>query len=37
MTLPSHIARRAFLSATLALLAAPAFARSAKKEKKGVV
>lgn len=35
MTRPSPIARRAFLAASLALLATPAFARSAKKEKKG--
>jgi hypothetical protein len=35
MTRPSPVARRAFLTASLALLATPAFARSAKKEKKG--
>lgn len=35
MTRPSPVARRAFLTASLALLASPAFARSAKKEKKG--
>lgn len=35
MTRPSPIARRAFLTVSLALLATPAFARSAKKEKKG--
>jgi hypothetical protein len=35
MTRPSFIARRAVLTASLALLATPAFARSAKKEKKG--
>jgi hypothetical protein len=35
MTRPSPIVRRAFLTASLALLASPAFARSAKKEKKG--
>ncbi|WP_165187984.1 hypothetical protein [Caulobacter soli] len=34
MTRPAPIARRAFLTASLALLATPAFARSAKKEKK---
>jgi len=35
MTRPSPVARRAFLTASLALLATPAFARSAKTEKKG--
>ncbi|WP_132089078.1 hypothetical protein [Caulobacter sp. BK020] len=35
MSRPSAIARRAFLTASLTLLATPAFARSAKKEKKG--
>lgn len=35
MTRPSPVARRAFLTASLALLATPALARSAKKEKKG--
>jgi hypothetical protein len=35
MTRPSPVARRAFLTASLALLASPVFARSAKKEKKG--
>jgi len=35
MTHPTSIARRALLAAPLALLAAPAWARSAKKEKKG--
>ena len=35
MTRPSPVARRAFLTASLALLATPSFARSAKKEKKG--
>jgi flagellar basal body-associated protein FliL len=35
MTRPSLTSRRAFLTASLALLASPAFARSAKKEKKG--
>jgi hypothetical protein len=35
MTRPSPVARRAFLAASLALLATPALARSAKKEKKG--
>jgi hypothetical protein len=35
MTRPSPLGRRAFLTASLALLATPAFARSAKKEKKG--
>jgi hypothetical protein len=35
MIRPSPVARRAFLTASLALLATPAFARSAKKEKKG--
>ena len=35
MTRPSPVARRAFLTTSLALLASPAFARSAKKEKKG--
>jgi hypothetical protein len=35
MTRPSPVARRAFLTASLALLATPALARSAKKEKGG--
>jgi len=35
MTRPIAASRRAFLTASLALLATPAFARSAKKEKKG--
>ncbi|SFK46729.1 hypothetical protein [Caulobacter sp. UNC279MFTsu5.1] len=35
MIRPSPVARRAVLAASLALLASPAFARSAKKEKKG--
>ncbi len=35
MTRPSPLARRAFLTASLALLATPALGRSAKKEKKG--
>jgi hypothetical protein len=35
MIRPSPVARRAFLTASLALLATPALARSAKKEKKG--
>lgn len=35
MTRPSPVARRAFLTASLALLATPALARSAKKAKKG--
>ena len=35
MTIPPPIARRAFLTTSLALLASPAFASSAKKEKKG--
>jgi hypothetical protein len=35
MTRPSPVARRAFLTASLALLATPAFANSAKAEKKG--
>ncbi len=35
MTRPSLTSRRALLTASLALLATPAFARSAKKEKKG--
>lgn len=35
MTRPSLTSRRVFLAASLALLATPAFARSAKKEKKG--
>ena len=35
MTRPSLTSRRALLTASLALLASPAFARSAKKEKKG--
>jgi hypothetical protein len=35
MTRLSPVARRAFLTLSLALLASPAFARSAKKEKKG--